>query len=121
MKVLRILLLAPLIVSLLATCQRSEKRYLVGVSQCSNDIWRDKLNTELRIGSYYYNNLDITIASANDNDDEQIHQIDSLVDIGVDLLVVSPNKLSTISEAIDRAYDKGIPVILFDRKSDSPK
>ena len=121
MKVLRILLLAPLIVSLLATCQRSEKRYLVGVSQCSNDIWRDKLNTELRIGSYYYNNLDITIASANDNDDEQIQQIDSLVDVGVDLLVVSPNKLSTISEAIDRAYDKGIPVILFDRKSDSPK
>ena len=84
MKVLRILLLAPLIVSLLATCQRSEKRCLVGVSQCSNDIWRDKLNTELRIGSYYYNNLDITIASANDNDDEQIQQI---------VLIISKTKM----------------------------
>lgn len=121
MKVLRILLLATLIVTLFATCQRAEKHFLVGVSQCSEDIWRDKLNTELRIGSYYYNNLDITIASAGDNDARQIQQIDSLVQAGVDLLVVSPNKVSTISDAIDRAYDKGIPVILFDRKSDSPK
>lgn len=75
----------------------------------------------MRIGGYYYTNLDISIASAQDNDDLQIQQIDSLVDAGVDLLIVSPNKLSTMSDAIDRAYDKGIPVILLDRKSKSPK
>lgn len=121
MKVLRILLLAPIIVFFFAACQPNEKRYLVGVSQCSSDTWRDKLNTELRIGSYYYNNLDVTIVSAHDNDQKQIEQIDSLVKAGVDLLVVSPNQISTISDAIDRAYDQGIPVILFDRKSDSPK
>lgn len=121
MKVRNILLLAPLMLCALTTCQRAEKHFLVGVSQCSDDVWRNKLNTELRIGSYYYNNLDITIASAGDNDARQIQQIDSLVNAGVDMLVVSPNKVSTISDAIDRAYDKGIPVILFDRKSDSPK
>ena len=76
-------------------CQKTEKQYHIGVSQCSDDAWRNKLNTEMRIGGYYYNNLDISIASAQDNDDLQIQQIDSLVDAGVDLLIVSPNKLST--------------------------
>lgn len=102
-------------------CQKTEKQYHIGVSQCSDDAWRNKLNTEMRIGGYYYTNLDISIASAQDNDDLQIQQIDSLVDAGVDLLIVSPNKLSTMSDAINRAYDKGIPVILLDRKSKSPK
>ena len=96
---------------LIVGCQKTEKQYHIGVSQCSDDAWRNKLNTEMRIGGYYYNNLDISIASAQDNDDLQIQQIDSLVDAGVDLLIVSPNKLSTMSDAIDRAYDKGIPVI----------
>ena len=106
---------------LIVGCQKTEKQYHIGVSQCSDDAWRNKLNTEMRIGGYYYTNLDISIASAQDNDDLQIQQIDSLVDAGVDLLIVSPNKLSTMSDAIDRAYDKGIPVILLDRKSKSPK
>ena len=101
---------------LIVGCQKTEKQYHIGVSQCSDDAWRNKLNTEMRIGGYYYTNLDISIASAQDNDDLQIQQIDSLVDAGVDLLIVSPNKLSTMSDAIDRAYDKGIPVILLDRK-----
>ena len=34
------------------------------------------------------------------------------VERGVDLLVVSPNQLSPISKAVERAYDKGIPVVL---------
>lgn len=30
------------------SCQQSEeKRYLIGVSQCSDDEWRDKLNKEI--------------------------------------------------------------------------
>lgn len=105
---------------LIVGCQKTEKQYHIGVSQCSDDAWRNKLNTEMRIGGYYYNNLDISIASAQDNDDLQIQQIDSLVDAGVDLLIVSPNKLSTMSDAIDRAYDKGIPVILLTEKANLP-
>ena len=103
------------------SCVREERHYVVGVSQCSEDIWRDKLNEELRMGEYYHSNLTLHIASANDNDRRQIAQIDEFIAQKVDLLIVSPNQLRTISPAIERAYAAKIPVILFDRKTDSKK
>ena len=104
-----------------ASCHNSEKKYRIGVSQCSNDIWRDKQNSELRMGAYLNDNVDLLFATADDSDERQVQQIDSLVAEGIDLLIVAPNQVGTISPAIDRAYDKGIPVIVFERKTDSKK
>ena len=110
-----------LLFSLLASCSQDEKRYRIGVSQCSDDIWRDKQNSELQIGAYFHDNVDLCFAAAYDSDERQIQQIDSLVETGIDLLIVAPNQVSTISPAIDRAYDKGIPVIVFERKTNTKK
>ncbi len=110
-----------MIFGLLASCSQDEKRYRVGVSQCSDDIWRDKQNSELQIGAYFHDNVDLCFAAAYDSDERQIQQIDSLVETGIDLLIVAPNQVSTISPAIDRAYDKGIPVIVFERKTNTKK
>ncbi len=106
-----------LLLLLFSACGRRERRYVVGISQCSEDAWRDKLNTELRVGASYYGDIDLRIASASDNDDTQIRQINRFVDEGVDLLIISPNQVSTINVAIDRARKKGIPVVMFDRKT----
>ena len=95
--------------------------YKIGVSQCSEDIWREKQNEELKMYTYLYDDVELLFASADDDDQAQISQINHFIDEGVDLLIVSPNQVNTISSAIERAYDKGIPVILFDRKTDSEK
>ena len=107
--------------SLLASCSQDTTKYRIGVSQCSDDIWRDKQNSELKIGAYFHDNVELRFAAAYDNDERQIQQIDSLVATGIDLLIVAPNQVSTISSAIDRAYDRGIPVIVFERKTNSKK
>ena len=106
---------------LLAACNKSERRYVIGVSQCSEDIWRDKLNDELVMGTYQHDNVSLRFASANDDDRLQTEQINKFIEDGVDLLIVSPNQIHTITSAIDKAYNRGIPVILFDRKTDSGK
>lgn len=106
--------------ALLASCTGGKKRYVIGVSQCSEDVWREKLNQELRVAALYYNNMDLDIASANDDVRLQTEQINRFVDKGVDLLIVAPGQVS-ISPAIDRAYEKGIPVIIFDRRTRSNK
>lgn len=106
--------------ALLASCTGGKKRYVIGVSQCSEDVWREKLNQELRVAALYYNNMDLDIASANDDVRLQTDQINRFVDKGVDLLIVAPGQV-TISPAIDRAYEKGIPVIIFDRRTRSNK
>ena len=110
-----------MIFGLLASCSQEEKKYRIGVSQCSDDIWRDKQNSELKIGAYFHDNVELRFAAAFDSDERQIQQIDSLVETGIDLLIVAPNQVSTISPAIDRAYDKGIPVIVFERKTNTKK
>ena len=110
-----------MIFGLLTSCSQNTKKYRIGVSQCSDDIWRDKQNSELKIGAYFHDNVDLCFAAAYDSDERQIQQIDSLVGTGIDLLIVAPNQVSTISPAIDRAYDKGIPVIVFERKTNTKK
>ena len=117
-------LLGGLLLALLLTilgCANPKPHYIIGVSQCSADIWREKQNAELRMGAYCRENVELRFAAAHDSDERQVQQIDSLVDSGIDLLIVAPNQVKTISSAIDRAYDKGIPVIVFERKTNSQK
>ena len=104
-----------------ACSDNNVKKYVIGVSQCSEDIWRDKLNNELVMSTYQHDNVTLKFASANDNDRLQKQQIEQFIKERVNLLIVSPNQIHTISSVIDKAYDAGIPVILFDRKTDSKK
>lgn len=110
-----------LMMALFVSCTTTDRRYKIGVSQCSEDIWREKQNAELRMGAYLHDNVELAFAAAYDSDERQVQQIDSLVNAGIDLLIVAPNQVATISPAIDRAYDKGIPVIVFERKTNSKK
>ena len=109
------------IIVLLTGCAQQPKKYVIGVSQCSEDIWRDKLNDELKMGEYLNDSLIVKLASSNDDNMLQNKQVNQFIDEGVDLLIISPNQLSAISKAVERAYDKGIPVILYDRKTNSDK
>ena len=105
----------------LVCCSEKTHKYKIGISQCSDDKWRQKQNSEFRFMSYINDSVEVDIKSAKDNNAQQAAQIDSLVDEGIDLLVVCPNLLDGVTKAIDRAYDKGIPVIFFDRTTNSNK
>ena len=106
---------------LFVSCSKRTPKYVIGVSQCSEDIWRDKLNNELKIGTYFHDGVELRFASADDSDEKQIEQINQFVKDGIDLLIVAPNQVATVSPAIDAVFDKGIPVIVFDRKTYSEK
>lgn len=107
------------ILLLLVFVSCSDRRTVIGVSQCSDDLWRQKVNREIKIGQYQYKNVDVVFASADNNGQRQARQIDSLVKTKVDLLVVAPSDVKTVAPAIERAYRAGIPVILYDRMIES--
>ena len=119
LKIKAILLIG--LVILLTACTGSRPKYVIGVSQCSEDIWRDKLNNELKIGTYFYDDVELRFVSADDSDEKQIEQINQFITDGINLLIVAPNQVATVSSAIDKAFDQGIPVIVFDRKTNSQK
>ena len=104
-----------------SSCERQETKFRIGISQCSDDIWRSKQNAELKMESNFHDGVKLCFASAYDNSERQVQQIDSLVKQGVDLLIVAPNQVESISEAIDRTAESGVPVIVFERKTGSKK
>lgn len=106
---------------LLCSCGNKPKKYIIGISQCSMDAWREKLNSELKTAEYLNDSVEVRLASADDDNDSQLSQINYFIDQGVSLLIVSPNQVNAISPALERAQQKGIPVILVDRKTQSKK
>lgn len=106
---------------LLCSCGNKPRKYIIGVSQCSMDAWREKLNSELQTAEYLNDSIEVRLTSADDDNDSQLSQINYFIDQGVSLLIVSPNQVNAISPALERAQQKGIPVILVDRKTQSKK
>lgn len=105
----------------LVACRDKKPAYRIGVSQCSNDIWRNQLINEMQQSTYFYDNVELCITVANDDVELQHRQIDSLVKQGIDLLIVSPIQTATLTPFIDSIYDSGTPVIVFDRRTGSRK
>lgn len=108
-----------LAVPLLSACQKSSEVFRVGISQPSRDAWREKANEELYREASFYNDVDVEIRSVADDSQAQIKDIEYFISEGVDLLVVSPNESSALTPVVEKAYERGIPVILYDRKIDS--
>lgn len=106
----------------LTSCTDSNKIYKIGVAQCSQGRWRDKVNQEMLAAQHLYEqDVKVCIAYSHDDTELQVRQIDSLANTGIDLLVVAPNEAEPIAQAVERVMEKGIPVIFFDRKAATDK
>ena len=105
----------------LLSCRPERPRYVIGVSQCSDDEWRHQQNAEMQREAGFYRDLQVVIRTAKDDSKRQIRDIRHFLDEGVDLLVISPNEAEPITPVVEEAYDRGIPVIVVDRKILSDK
>ncbi len=110
-----IIFIAAFFVMLSFTGCKEEKVYKIGVSQCSQDDWRRKLNDEINREIMYHEDAEVEIRSADDDSQKQIKDIRYFVDNGFDIIIVSPNEAETLTPVIKEVYDSGIPVIIFDR------
>ncbi|MBK7700712.1 MAG: substrate-binding domain-containing protein [Saprospiraceae bacterium] len=79
------------------------------------------MNDEMLRELAFHPELDLIIVNAQNNSSKQIDDINSLLDQGVDLLIVSPNEAKPLTKTIDSIFAMGIPVLLVDRKTESEK
>ncbi len=105
----------------ISSCSRSEQNFIIGVSQCSDDEWRTRMNEEIKREALFYPGLKIDIKTVKDNNQEQIKDIEEFIAQGVNLIIVSPNEAEAITPVVEKAYDMGIPVVLVDRKISTDK
>lgn len=62
--------------SFFALCGCTEKRvYKIGVSQCSHDDWRTKMNEEINREVISHDDVEVEIRSADDDNEKQIADI----------------------------------------------
>lgn len=112
------LILLTLLLCAGCTIQKKDN-FTIGVSQCSEDAWREMANNEIRREASFFGDIDLEIRSVADNSEKQIQDVRYFIDKKVDLLVISPNESSALTPIVSEAYATGIPVILFDRKTDN--
>lgn len=77
------------------------------------------MNKEIRREALFYPGLEVSIRSASDDNRQQIADIEQFINEGVDLIVVAPNEAEAITPIVEKAYNKGIPVVLVDRRINS--
>ena len=127
-KAISILLTAAMGVSVLAagtvTVSAAEKKdkYVIGMSQCNlGEPWRVAMNDQIAMAAEKHPEFEVIFADAAQDNSKQIADIENFVQLGVDLIITSPNEATPLTNAVSAAYDAGIPVILLDRKIDGDK
>lgn len=109
-----IIMIIGMIFLFLGACSPSP-RYKIGVSQCSSDDWREKMNDEIRREILIHDEAEVEIRSADDSSSKQIDDIRYFVKNGFDIIIVAPNEAASLTPVIKEVYESGMPVIIFDR------
>ncbi|MDE6557102.1 MAG: substrate-binding domain-containing protein, partial [Duncaniella sp.] len=114
MKIPFIRILPFLLLLLFAGC-RDDRVIRIGVSQCSDDDWRRKMNEEIRREILLHPEARIEIRSADDSSAKQIEDLKYFVDENFDVIIVAPNEADALTPVVREIYESGQPVIIFDR------
>ena len=99
------------------TSSGKQKRHVIGLSQCMlDDAWREAMINDMRIEASNYDDVEIIIKDAQNNNETQIQQIRDLIRQKVDVLIISPYQSEPITAVAEEAYRAGIPTIITDCK-----
>ena len=120
-----VLFLSAIVIALFITaCEQKEKntKYTIGFSQCNSaEPWREAMNKAIMIESAKHPELNIIISDGQQDNSKQVADVENFIVQEVDLLIISPNEAQPLTRVVEKAYDKGIPVIVLDRKVHTEK
>lgn len=105
---------------LLYSCKFSDDvkdKISIGFSQSiDHDIWRKSMDHAMEVEASLNPEVHLTIYNANRKAKNQISDIEKFINDNVDVIIISPYESDSIVPVIEKAYAKGIPVIIIDRK-----
>ena len=96
-----------------------EDEIRIGVSQAmTKDDWRRIMNDAMELQAALDPRIRLDIYDADYSINKQIADIERLISEKVDILIVSPIQSKPITPVVKKALDKGIPVLVVDRKTE---
>ncbi|MCF0074169.1 substrate-binding domain-containing protein [Dyadobacter sp. CY261] len=119
---MRFTLIVFLLLMLFGGCaEKQEQDYVIGFSQCTgDDEWRRAMLDGMQREFAFHNNTRLIFKDAHANSRVQVKQIEELLQSGIQLLIVSPNESDPLTPVIEKAFKRGIPVVVVDRRTSSP-
>jgi signal transduction histidine kinase/DNA-binding response OmpR family regulator len=95
-------------------------KYRIGFSQCTNgDAWRLAMLAGMQKELSFYPQVSFRMKDARDNSVLQEQHIREFLKEGIDLLIVSANEAGPVTPIVEEAYNRGIPVVILDRRTTS--
>jgi D-xylose transport system substrate-binding protein len=91
------------------------RRVVVGVSMDSMKEARWKVDHDTIMNRGRELGADVRINVANSDDAQQMHDVESLLTSGVNVLIIIPHDAIAMAKAVEKAKVAGIPVISYDR------
>ena len=99
-----------------------DKSYTIGFSQVTTvEPWRVQFNKDLRAEADLHPNVTLLMSDANDRTEEQVAQVETFIQQGVDALLISPKEAAGLTGVVEKATAAGIPVFVLDRNVDTDK
>jgi ribose transport system substrate-binding protein len=93
------------------------KKFIIGMSQCNlGEPWRVQMNADVKQAAEKYPELEVVFKDAQNDTLKQQAQVEEFISAGVNLIIVSPKEAAPLTPVIATAYEKGIPVIVLDRR-----
>ncbi len=96
----------------------AQKKWVIGMSQCNlGEPWRVQMNKDIEeAAKQYADQIEVIFKDAQNRTEVQQAQVREFIQMGVDLLIISPKEARPLTQPVAEAYQKGIPVIVLDRK-----
>ena len=95
----------------------AQPKFTIGMSQCNlGEPWRVQMNLDIKNEAENHPEIRVTYKDAQNDSLKQRSQIEEYVNAGVDLIIVSPKEAAPLTPPVAAAYEKGIPVIVLDRR-----
>ena len=93
------------------------KTFVIGFSQCTfEDPWRVNMNAQMEAAAASHPEVKLIIANGENQNSKQIADVENFIVKGVDAIIISPREAAPLTEVVAKAYARGIPVIVLDRR-----
>jgi ribose transport system substrate-binding protein len=125
-RVLSVMAIA-LLIAVLAGCGQKQtastggkatgKQFTIGMSQCNlGEPWRTQMNADIKAAAGKHPEIKMVWKDAQNKATVQQDQVKEFVNLGVDLIIISPKEALPLTKPVADAMAAKIPVIVLDRK-----
>ena len=96
---------------------KTKAKWVIGMSQSNlGEPYRVQQNADVKTAAGKHPEIEVIFKDAQNDTLKQQAQMEEFINAGVNLIIISPKEAAPLTPVVASAFDKGIPVVVLDRK-----